>query len=202
MSTDSRDSVAFFLDELRRGDRTAAHELWHRFCPRLLALARKIGRASCRMPRGHDPEDAVQSAFISFWQRAERGDIAGEMDRDQLWSLLGLITVRKALKHLERERAQKRGGGQVVSEQALSPQGGEPFTFDQLAGSVAAPEFDLICEDLLGLLEDPLREIALYRMLGYKNSEIAGMLSCTERKVERKLQLIRAIWEQEISPEG
>lgn len=189
-------SITNFLGNLRAGNRDAAHELWNRFCPRLLALARQT--LSGRLPRGADPEDAVQSAFISFWQQAERGDIAGEMDRVQLWNLLGLITVRKALKQLQRERAQKRGGGRIVSEQALAGNDGRPMSLENLAAAIPAPDFDLVCDDLLRMLDEDQRTIALYRLLGYKNREIAEFLNVAERTVERKLLLIRAIWEQEI----
>jgi hypothetical protein len=35
------------------------------------------------------------------------------------------------------------------------------------------------------------------RLEGYHNEEIAGQLQCTVRSVERKLNLIRAIWDRE-----
>jgi len=188
-------SVTQFFGQLRAGDRSAAQQLWERYCPRLLALARKTLMG--RMPRGTGPEDAVQSAFISFWQRAEKGQFVGDVDRNQLWNLLGLITVRKALKQAGRERSQKRGGGKVIPQHALFDRSGNPMSFDEVAGTTPAPEFDMICEEMLGLLDEETRTIALQRLMGYKNREIADELQCTERKVERKLQLIRAIWEVE-----
>lgn len=188
-------SVTQFFGQLRAGDRSAAQQLWEHYCPRLLALARKTLMG--RMPRGTGPEDAVQSAFISFWQRAEKGQFVGDVDRNQLWNLLGLITVRKALKQAGRERSLKRGGGKVIPQHALLDRSGNPMTFDEVAGTTPAPEFDMICEEMLGLLDEETRTIALQRLMGYKNREIADELQCTERKVERKLQLIRAIWEAE-----
>ncbi len=49
---------------------------------------------------------------------------------------------------------------------------------------------------LLGLLDDPLRRIALWKLDGYTNEEIAGagMMDCAVRTVERKLERIRGIW--------
>src|SRR5262245_31900300 len=127
MASEAAGSVTQFFGRLRAGERGAADELWQRYCPRLLALARKT--LAGRLPRGADAEDAVQSAFVSFWQRAEGGKFVGAIDRNQLWNLLGLITVRKALKQLERERAEKRGGGRVVSERALVDRKGNPVSF-------------------------------------------------------------------------
>src|SRR5262245_54787287 len=197
MTAEAAGSVTHFFRRLQGGQREAAHDLWQRYCPRLLALARKT--LAGRMPRGADPEDAVQSAFVSFWQRAEGGKFVGDIDRNQLWNLLGLITVRKALKQLERERAGKRGGGRVFSEQAAACRDGTPVSFEQVAATTPAPEFDLVCNDLLTMLEEEPRAIALYRLMGYKNREIAELLDCTERKVERKLNLIRAVWEEHSS---
>jgi DNA-directed RNA polymerase specialized sigma24 family protein len=52
---------------------------------------------------------------------------------------------------------------------------------------------------LLAALTDPrLRQIALWRLEGYTNDEIAVKLELTTRSVERKLQRIRDIWSQVI----
>ena len=51
-------------------------------------------------------------------------------------------------------------------------------------------------ESRLELLSDPeLRRIALLKLEGYSNSEIADLKGCTERTVERKLERIRTKWE-------
>ena len=55
----------------------------------------------------------------------------------------------------------------------------------------AAEEF----RRLLGLLgDDSLREVALRKMEGYTNKQIADQLGCIEQTVERKLRSIRQIW--------
>ena len=47
------------------------------------------------------------------------------------------------------------------------------------------------------MLKDPgLRQIALWKLEGYTNPEIAAKLDCTVRTVERKLERIRAYWEK------
>jgi DNA-directed RNA polymerase specialized sigma24 family protein len=45
-----------------------------------------------------------------------------------------------------------------------------------------------------------LREIALAKMVGYTNAEIAAKLGCAEVTVERRLRLIRKTWEKEMPP--
>ena len=56
----------------------------------------------------------------SFCDRAGRGQFPKLNDRDDLWRLLVVITVRKVQDQLERARAAKRGGGRVVVESALA----------------------------------------------------------------------------------
>jgi DNA-directed RNA polymerase specialized sigma24 family protein len=54
-------------------------------------------------------------------------------------------------------------------------------------------------EKRLAVLPEDLRRIALWKLEGFTNEEIAGAdkLNCSERTVERKLNLIRQKWEQE-----
>jgi DNA-directed RNA polymerase specialized sigma24 family protein len=63
----------------------------------------------------------------------------------------------------------------------------------------ATPEFAAMmaeeCERLLGALDDdPLRQVALSRMEGYTNDEIADQLGCARRTIARRLELIRKTW--------
>lgn len=196
MSSGPEASVTFFFRELRAGNQAAAAKLWEHFCPRLLGLARKT--LGSRPQRAADAEDAVQSAFASFWQQAERGDFAGDLHRDNLWNLLGVITVRKALKQLQKEQALKRGGGNVFNEASLAD-ADAGFRLDGALGQLPVQEFDLRCQELLEKLDDEMRCVALLRLMNYKNREIAELLGCTERKIERKLQLIRLTWEDELA---
>ena len=54
---------------------------------------------------------------------------------------------------------------------------------------------------LLGQLNDTeLQSIALWKVEGYTNEEIAGRLGCVVRSVERKLQRIRILWAEEVPP--
>ncbi len=139
----------------------------------------------------------MQSALLSFWQHLSQGDFEVPFDRENLWSLLGLITVRKVLKHARRERAAKRGGGQVLGENDLAAPGQDrPFRLDETLAAVAAPDFDAQCEELLMGLDDELRQFAMLRLLGYSTAEIAADLGCTRRKVQRKIALIGLRWEQ------
>jgi DNA-directed RNA polymerase specialized sigma24 family protein len=184
---DASGSITVLFQEWRAGNPDSLNQLISRFWPRLLALANATLHG--RVQRMADAEDALQSAMISFWERVDNGSFQHDMNRDDLWNVLGLFTVRKAIKLQERERAQKRGGGKVVTGVPLenTPQ---PCSDEGL---------DLICAELLEMLDPELRSFALLRLMGHKNREIADQFACTERKVERKLQLIRAEWEDEVA---
>jgi DNA-directed RNA polymerase specialized sigma24 family protein len=81
--------------------------------------------------------------------------------------------------------------------------GTETYGFDQLIGDDPTPEFLTILADehqrRMNLLEnDILRQIALWKMEGYTNEEIADRLKVTCRSVERKLRRIREAWAEEV----
>jgi hypothetical protein len=57
------------------------------------------------------------------------------------------------------------------------------------------------CRHLLEALGDEtLRQIALLRMEGHCDGEIASRLDCSLRTVSRKLKLIRDIWMRKGTP--
>ena len=196
----SANSITRCLNRLRCGDRDAAERLWEAYIGRLVGLARaKIRNA----PRGAaDEEDVALSAFDSFCRRAERGQFARLSDRDDLWQLLVVITERKAIDLWRREGRKSRGEGKVLS---LSDQAGMPGT--EAVDPSPTPEFAAQAADefrrLLGLLSgDSLRDVALAKMEGYTNKQIAERLGCIEQTVERKLRSIRQIWTTEGTREG
>ena len=62
-----------------------------------------------------------------------------------------------------------------------------------------AEEFQL----LLGMLGDQsVQSLALWKMEGYTTDEIAAKLGCVSRTVERRLRLIRRLWEKGFSSQG
>jgi len=187
-------SVTLFFNRLRGGDDAAAVGLWNQFFPRMAGMARKT--LAGRPQKVADAEDAVQSAFASFCQHAKAGDfVIG--DRSDLWNLLGLITKRKARAQFRREMTEKRGGGRTLDEGELASPDGGPLALDRAAAEMRTEDFDLHAAELLERLDPELRELAVLKAMGFLNREIAGRLECTERKIERKLQLIRLAWEAE-----
>ena len=73
------------MERLSSGEDDAAREVFHRFAGRLVVLARR--QFNRRLSHRVDPEDLVQSAFISFFVRHRRGGFRLD-DWDDVWSLL------------------------------------------------------------------------------------------------------------------
>jgi DNA-directed RNA polymerase specialized sigma24 family protein len=188
-------SISRWIDLLKEGDRAAAQPLWDAYFHRLVALARTQLRNASR--RVTDEEDIALSAFDSFCGHAERGRFPRLEDRDDLWQVLYVLTVRKAIDAMRKEGRQARGGGRVLSLADLAAS-----DMDQVLDPEPTPELAVQmadeCRRLLDRLGDEtLRAVAVGKMRGDTNAEIAARLGCVEQTVERKLKRIRSLWSQE-----
>ena len=199
----SAGSVTHWVRLLKQGDAAAAQRLWEAYCRRLASLA--LAKLKLRRARrgAEDEEDAALSAFDSFCRGAARGRFPQLSDRDDLWRLLVVITARKASDVAERERRAKRGGGRLRGDSVLQGSAGDGW--GQVMGREPTPAFAAQaaeeCRRLLDVLDDEeLRSIALWKMEGYTNEEIAGRLGCATATVERRLWLIRKLWESDDVP--
>lgn len=69
---------------------------------------------------------------------------------------------------------------------------------DQMADATPTPDLELLLADelrlRLGQLPDSIRPIALLKLDGYSNQEIAERQSCSLATIERRLKMIREIW--------
>jgi RNA polymerase sigma factor (sigma-70 family) len=196
-------SVSDCLARLKAGDRAAAQRLYENYIRRLVGLARKKLHGGRR--RMADEEDVAQDALASFFRGAENGRFPQLHDRNDLWGLLVVITERKALDLLQHERRRKRRDDALRGESAFRRppgSGAGPDGLDQLAGreppAALAAQMSETCRRLMDSLEsDELRSVALWKLEGYTNEEIAARLGCVVSTVERKLRVIRNIWSQE-----
>ena len=181
-------SITNWLLQLRSGNRDAAQPIWEKYFCRLVRLARVHLNGSPRQVA--DEEDVVICAFDSFCRGAELGKFPKLDDRTDLWRVLVTITERKAINQVKFTSRQKRApAGRTVTYsdtehfQEMSP---SPWFCARVA--------ELYVELLSDLRDDGLRSIAVLKMEGYSNSEIASRTDCSLRSVERKLQLIRRQW--------
>ena len=193
-------SITVWIGRLKAGDAAAAGPLWENYFHRLVGQARR--KLGDRPPVVGDEEDVALSAFDSFFRRAQNGRFPDLDDRTDLWKLLLAIVSRKAFNLVRNERREKRGGGQVRHASALASEPGVDV-FAEVIGREPTPELAAqVAEECQRLLDDladaDLRAVAVAKMEGNTNAEIALQRTCSIATVERKLNLIRKRWQREV----
>ena len=197
MSSQNEGSISRWIGPLKAGDDEAARELWRRYFTTLVRLAR--GHLGATRRAAADEEDVALSALDSFFAGMAAGRFPRLEDRDDLWRVLVTLTTRKAIDQVQHERRQKRGGGRVVGESALDAPGIEGEGLAHVACPEPTPEFAALLADecrrrLDELRDDTMRRIALLKLEGYTDAEIADRLDLGRRTIVRKLNLIRDTW--------
>lgn len=196
---DSQASVTAWIADLKAGEAGAAEQLWERYFHRLVGFARRKLASSAR--RVADEEDVALSAFKSLCLGAADGRFPQLCDRDNLWPLLVVLTSHKAQDLVKSERRLKRGGGGIVRTEASRPAiKGNAAGLEEVLSREPSPEFATLmaehCESLLHQLDPQHRNIAELKLEGHSNHEIAERLHCGLRTVERRLELIRRVWQE------
>lgn len=213
-------TVTRLIQKLKDGEAQAAQRLWELYFRRMVGMAREKLQGMPR--RMADEEDVALSAFHSFCQGAEGGRFTQLVDRENLWPLLVSITAHKAVDLIRYHNRQKRGGtGQAAQESSFTSEnqserpsspsdksrsGSATLEFEEIISQEPTPEFAAQIADefntlLARLDDDTLQSVALWKLEGYRNEEIAEKLACVPRTVERKLQLIRTLWQRSLDAE-
>lgn len=178
--------VQELLVRLRAGDEQAAVEVFHRFAQRLAGLARK--KLGPLLRGKEDPEDAVQSAFRSFFRRCAAGQFELE-SWESLWGLLTRITLNKCGHRIDRFRAACRD----VQRETPNDSNAD---WEPLAREPTPTQAALLAE-LVEQLHQQLcerdRRILALRLEGDELPEISSEVGCSERTVFRVLERIRQL---------
>ena len=184
-------SITRWIDLFRIGNADAAEQIWNRYFSSIVGVARaKLGM----IPTGTlDAEDIALSAFHTLYRAASANRLPDMQDRSDLWQSLILITAGKVIDAKRREFSQKRGG--TTTEKI--PMHLMDLVQNNEQDPALAAMFSEQFESLLNLLEErELQEIAILKLEGFTNEEIAERLDCGERTVKRRLAVIRRIWEE------
>jgi len=182
----SAGTVTHLIGGAKAGDERAVEQLCGRYFDQMVGLARKKLRGANR--RVADEEDVALGAFDSFIRGLAKGHFPRLHDRNDLWGMLFVITVRQAIDVRKRGQQEVPGGGSIDLQQVVCK---EP------APEIVA-QMEEQCRRLLDRLgDDRLRTIARLRLEGFTNAEIAAKLDCSIRTVEEKLRAIRTIWREE-----
>jgi DNA-directed RNA polymerase specialized sigma24 family protein len=195
MSADG--SVTTWIHALSSGKGDVAQNLWERYFQRMVELARNKLRTSAR--RAADEEDVALSAFHSFCTAAAERRFPRLANRDDLWQVLVVLTARKALDQRKYDLRKKR------SDASTRPL--DDAAIDSVIGADPDPAFAAAVADefraLLDKLDDEqLRHIAIRKLEGYTNEDLAAELNCTVRTVGRRLAVIRDVWEGDTAVPG
>jgi DNA-directed RNA polymerase specialized sigma24 family protein len=195
MGMESSHSFSRFLTLLQtRNDSVAQQEIWQRSWPGLVRIvAKRLNRKYCAAA---DEEDVALSAMNSFFSGVRGNEFPRLEGSDDFWSLILTIAYRKASKHHRHEKAQKRGGGNVVNAAGLATDASASLALplDEISPP-SEEEITVMVEEMMEDLQDPImRQVVVLRLQGCADAEIAAKLGCSEAKVRRKRELIKQIW--------
>ena len=166
LSDETDGSVTRWISALKQGDQAAASGLWESYFRRLVGLARaRLGDVPRRVA---DEEDVALSAFDSFCRRAQAGQFRRLEDRDDLWQILALITVRKAIDLRTYEGRQSRGMGRIrslteLTREGLEMIGGEEPTPELAAQFIEGGAAEVDFADTVGMAVPPQIERMVVR---------------------------------------
>ena len=197
-TSDAPGSVTSWLDQLRETshDDELQQEIWNRYFPKLAAVARRHLSPSAR--RTVDEEDIALSTLNAFFSKVSRGQFSRLSDRAQLWALLTVIATSKAINVRRKHLTKKRGSGLVRGDSWFSG-----VELRNLAMSEPGPqelaEFRELVTSLLEKLAPPLKRIALDKLMGKPDWEIAEELGVSPRTVARKLARVRSLWSAQLT---
>ncbi len=187
MASPDTQSVTRLIRAAEQGQASAVGPLLSVYFDRLVQLTRK--RLQDLPGMVNFDEDLALRSFYSVYRRIQDPERPLALTgRDDLWRLLAARAISRTIDLIRRHRP-----GEVPGEHNL----------DQLLTREPTPEEAAAtadeCRRLLDLLDEPeLRQIALWKVEGYTNEEIAARLDCVPRTVERKVRRIRMLWRDEL----
>lgn len=197
-TNDHSKSVTHYLKELKKGSDSAANELVTRYWPRVIAAASsQFNSAGIRLA---DEEDVAISVFDCLCRQAIQGKFGDEKmnDRMELWRYLSTLIKRKVIDVARREKAVKRGSGNVVNEAVLEADENaaglrnfEGVTMTPIQQAIQIEEKTRLLDSLQS---DELREIVVLYLENYRLTEIGMKFGLTERTIRRKLELAKQAW--------
>jgi|694.fasta_scaffold15059_9 DNA-directed RNA polymerase specialized sigma24 family protein len=194
-------SVTGNIRRAQSGDEIAFEWLWHRYYK---SLVRHLQRRACG--NGYlpvDPEDVAQNVFLALHDGLTNAQFHSLHGRFQLWKLLTLIGLRKAINLAKKDRLNRdyyqfaQSTGLPISDQRSVHRSCTTGVVE----SFEALKFDEELEHGLSLLknENPshrLQELAILKMKGYCNAKIAQEFGWSRKTVALRLNLIYEIWKK------
>ena len=186
-SMETSQSITRLIRAVQDGSNSAIRPLLAAYFDRLVQLARK--RLQNMPGLGGYDEDLALRSFHSVYERLRDPSRPLELaGRDDLWRLLATRTISRAIDLIRQHHPEEVSRDQDFTQLLTR----EPTPLE-------AAEMADECRRLLECLPEPeLRLIALLKVEGYTNEEIASQLDCVPRTIERKMSRIRLLWKHEL----
>ena len=199
-----QDPVTLWIARLKQGDARAPEVIWEHYFQQLIQLGkRRLQSASNRM---NNEEDLALSAMNSFFEGVQNHRFSQLDNREELWKVLATIAVRKAVKYYRAANAQRRPDAHMANGSSTDDQNVDEIC--QVLGREPSPEMaamfaEAVQSRLNALPDETLRQIAIWKLHGLTNREIAVQLypdisqtkpKTAQTNVERKLAAIRRLW--------
>jgi RNA polymerase sigma-70 factor (ECF subfamily) len=188
----SSGSFQALIERLRDGSDDAAAEIFRVYAGRLIALARTRLDRYPGIRRKVDAEDVLQSVFKSFFQRQAKGQFDLK-DRDSLWGLLVVMTLRKVSRKVKRYHGREHD----VRKEIGSPwDGSDPGSWEAIAPEPTPAEAAVLAdtvEQLMSGLDERDRKILTLRLQGCTAREIGDEVGLTQYTVEAVLKRVRKL---------
>ena len=183
----SNEPITKWIEDLKDGDAEAAEKLWQRYYRQVVDIARRRLEGAKRAAA--DEEDVAVSTFKSLCLGAEAGRFPKLTDRDSLWALLMTIAVHKSTDLVRHENRKKRGGTGKANTEPLPVDPKDVVPLSQIIEQSASPEFavqissqfELLTEKLRRSKDPDLLRIAVAKMRGESNAEVAEQLGCVPK---------------------
>ena len=192
--SDAAQSVTQWIDGAKLGSEQSRQELWNRYYQRLVFSIRKRLHGGER--RAADEEDLASVAFAEVFRALDEGRLDRLDNRDGLWHMLMFIADQKLIDQRRYQNREKRGGGKVRGHSAFGVDSEGAFNDIPDPNPEFLEQFDLTVGESLAALRDDLKKVAIWKLAGYTNKEIASRLGCVEESVRRKVALIRSTWDK------
>jgi RNA polymerase sigma factor (sigma-70 family) len=190
------ESLQQMLIGLMSKDPDAAKLVVDQYHQRLEALVRS--RLDLRLRNRVDAEDVLQSAYRSFFRRAEAGEFQFE-DWNGLWALLAQIAVRKSYRQAVHHRAQRRDIRRDVPTESASNLSSTGTVTWEMEGREATPEEQASLNEILDMLmialkDEKQRRAVVLRLQGYSIVEISEMpeIGLSQRTLFRLMDKVRS----------
>ena len=174
---------------LKSGDEGILREFHRDYGPMLHGIA--DSRLAPGMRRRFDADDVVQSAFRTFFRRAQIGYFKFE-DNQRLWNLMCAITLTKLR---EKARFHTRQSRSVKRERSVEGSAGAASTGSEIVSSQPTPaetvDFADAFEALLSSMDEIEQKLVDLKLQDLTNDEVAETLGVSERTVRRMLSRLQ-----------